>query len=346
MNLRGMPANRDRRRTGKAGVVVAWLIAVVTCSSSAAPTRTGAPTAGAPSGSRVPVFASPTASASDSSSRSHSPSQGPTETVPPPASATGWAPVVTLSGPFGSVDREPAVPGAAWPDASGLQGLDTYVHSAPLTVTLLDPDLTFAAWTISATPAASPGSGDMLEVRPYPDPGPELLSVTGPSSGDWLLRADLTSAGRAAASYFWHLSVPDRDPPADGHVIVPAPRALLATVAATVTAVPGSGCYVDTCSDVGRNPPLRELEQFAGASGSTLKLTLSDASRFVRWDVSVRPVGNTAAEPTTLDRGRNPAGVEHATFAAPGSGDWYVSIAITFDRRRGSYTWFTRLTIP
>jgi hypothetical protein len=161
-----------------------------------------------------------------------------------------------------------------------------------------------------------------------------------------LLRADVSATGRILASYLWHLSVPDRDPPADGHVIVPAPRALLATADATVRGVPGSGCYVDTCSDVARNPTANQLERATGVPGGTLRLTLSDASQFVRWDVAVRPVHDAVADWTTLERSRNPTGVDHATFIGPSSGDWYVSMSITFDRRRGSYAWFARLTIP
>jgi hypothetical protein len=257
--------------------------------------------------------------------------------------------VVTLNGPFGSVDRDPSPPGADWPGASALERLDTYVHSAPLTLTLLDPDLTFAAWSISVIPvgpAGSAASGTALEARPYPPVNPELLRVTGPPSGDWLLRADVTTAGRLAASYFWHLGVPDRDPPADGHVVVPAPLALLATSGATVTGVPGSGCYVDTCSDVGRAPAAKDLRQLAGTRGGVLRLKLSDSSRFVRWNVSARPVRDAASAPITLERGRDPAGIDHADFASPGSGNWYVTISVTFDRRRGSYTWYIRLTNP
>lgn len=349
MRVRGIRTREELTRRGRAGVLVVCLMVAGGCSSATAPTGTQASSPSAPillSTGAVPT--APTFTPGDGSTPPASPSEGPIATIATPLSTppAGTAPVVTLNGPFGSVDRDPSPPGVDWPDASGLQALDTYVHSAPLTLTLVDPDLTFTAWTVSVFPAVSPTSSAALEASPYPPSDPELLRVTGPPRGEWLLRADVTSAGRAAASYFWHLSVPDRDPPADGHVVVPAPHAFLATADARVTGVPGSGCYVGACSDVGRTPPARDLEQLAGTPGGTLTLTLGDTSRFVRWNVSARPVGDTAPTPATLSGGRNRAGVSHATFAAPGGGDWYVAITMTFDRRRGSYTWYARLTIP
>ena len=347
MRLRGAHKVGDPSRASKTCVGVAWLLAVAACSlppSSGTGTFTLGTSASIPTEAAVPTS---TSAPADGTTALSSPSHAPIITATPqPIPPTGPAPVVTLNGPFGSVDRAPSPPGVDWPDASGLDTLDTWVHSAPLTLTLVDPDLTFATWTVSVIAAASPTSSAPLETAPYPPSNPELLRVTGPPSGDWLLRADVTSADPAAASYFWHLMVPDRDPPADGHVVVPAPHALLATADARVAGVPGSGCYVGACSDIGHAPPVSSLEQLAGTSGGTLTLSLSDASRFVRWNVSARPIHDTVASPTTLERGSNRAGVDHATFAAPGSGDWYVTMSITFDRRRGSYTWYTRLTIP
>jgi hypothetical protein len=344
--------SRRMRRTlaVKAATVITGLLAIAACSSSVAPAGTGTPATEMPSvTSSGTALATPTRGSDAAPTPAGSPSEGPiaTTTTPPPTTTAGEAPAVTLNGPFGSVDQDPSPPGVDWPHAAGLERLDTYVHSAPLTLTIVDPDLTFATWAVSVIPAASTAtSAAALEATPYPPTNPELLSVTGPPGGDWLLRADVTSAGHAPASYFWRLGVPDRDPPADGHVVVPAPDALLATSAASVTGVPGSGCYVDTCSDVGRVPVARDLQQLAGTPRAALTLSLTDDSRFVRWNVSARPVQDTTTRPTTLERGRDPAGADRFTFAPPGRGDWYVTISITFDRRRGSYTWYARLTIP
>jgi hypothetical protein len=348
MNLPGMPAFGDQSRSAKACVAVACLIAVTACSlppTTGTGTMTPGTSAAISTGAALPSSTpGPTVDLTPPSSSSQTPTT--TATAPIPTFPAGTAPVVTLNGPFGSVDRDPSPPGVDWPDASGLQALDTWVHSAPLTLTLVDPDLTFAAWTISVIAAVSPTSTAPLEAAPYPPSNPELLRITGPRTGDWLLRAEVSSTGGAAASYFWHLTVPDRDPPADGHVVVPAPHALLATAGARVTGVPGSGCYVGACSDIGQAPPARALEQLASTSGGALTLSLSDGSRFVRSNVGARPIHDTATGPTILERSRDSAGVDHATFAAPGSGDWYVTISIAFDLRRGSYTWYTRLIIP
>ncbi len=349
MRIRGVPRTGTWIGRGKVGVLVACLVAATACSPIGPPTPP--PTSSATSRtpvSSIRVSVPPTLVPGDGSSPSSSPSDGPIVTGTPPNSTApaGTAAVVTLNGPFGSVDREPSPPDVDWPDAGGLQGLDTYVRSAPLTLTFTDLDLTFAAWTVSVTPAASPVSSSALATVPYPPSKPELLRVTGPSTGDWLLRADVTPTGRAAASYLWRLRVPDRGPPADGHVVVPAPHALLATPDAKVKGIPGSGCYVSTCDDIGRPPPANDLEQLAATPGGRLTLSLGDGSRFVRWNVHARPVDDASATPATLDRGHDPAGVEQASFAAPGSGDWYVTIVLTFDRRRGSYTWYARVTIP
>jgi hypothetical protein len=362
MRQEGAASTVAERIIGTAAVIATFIMPVAACTGGTLPSAGGLPGAGASTGgasaASAPAAASSFAPGSQPPDRASEPAPatavpmgtpaGPTTTpieIRPPASDSGPPPGIRLSGAFGSVDGEPASPGGASLDTA-LPALDTYVSSAPLSITLVDPDLTFAAWSITATPAASPGPGPVLDVRPYPESRPELLRVTGPPAGDWLLRADVTATGRAGSGYAWRLTVPDRQPPADGHLTIPTPRALVRVRNLTLRTVPGSGCYVEQCTDAGRTPPAAVGPQIHSSHGEALRISLDDGSHFVRWDVSAQHVYQPPAGAMTLERGGNPAGVGHVDVSAPpGSGDWMVTVALTFDRRRGSYLYFFRLTI-
>ena len=80
--------------------------------------------------------------------------------------------------------------------------------------------------------------------------------------------------------------------------------------------------------------------------GERLTISLDDASRFVLWNISAAMARQTPGAKRTLARGGNPYGIDHVTVIALDSGTWIVSVALTFDRRRGSFLYFFRLTIP
>ena len=237
---------------GNAGLSGILVLAVAACSAAAVPAVSPRTAGAETTGSRpAPATVAPAAA---SAGPPGTPIASPSETHPA-GPIPGLPPAVRLNGPFGSVDGEPASSGEARHGGSRPLALDTYVASAPLSITLVDPDLTFAAWSVSAEPVDASEGPHLLEVRPYPESRPELLRVTGPAAGDWLLRADLTATGRAGAGYVWRLAVPDRQPPGDGHLTIPVPRALVRARNVTLRTVPGSGCYVEQCSDTGGPPP-------------------------------------------------------------------------------------------
>ena len=235
-----------------------------------------------------------------------------------------------LSGPFGRVPggrlQEPAV---------GLPGeieLDVFARSAPLT---LDggPAGPIVGPVIVTAFTDSDGNAEMLLSSGD-------LSFKGPSSsGSWIIVAVIETEDGEGSEHAWRVRVPDHDLPEDGLIDIPAPEALLAGDAGSIAGVPGDGCYVYLCVDVGRPPALASLPTLAVAVAEPLSLTLGDGSALVAWEGSLEPLSDRPEAPVTS------AGVITDTVTAsvglvglepPTAGDWILTLRVTFDRERGS----------
>jgi hypothetical protein len=166
------------------------------------------------------------------------------------------------------------------------------------------------------------------------------VAFSGPSeSGDWILEARVVDSAARTSLGAWSLHVPDRDLPADGLVDVTAPDVRLASATHAVDGWPGRGCYVYFCVEVGRPPPLAQLEVLEVDEGETLALSLSDGSPIPGWrgtwttlDGSLpRPARAAAEDPA--DPPEAPGSEVH--LAAPGIGEWLLDAEVVFDRERG-----------
>ena len=85
----------------------------------------------------------------------------------------------------------------------------------------------------------------------------------------------------SAAPQAWLVSVPDRAPPADGVLDIPAPDITVSSDSGTAAGWPGTGCYAYLCVEVGTTPPPATLQPLAVDVGETLRLSLADGSAMV-----------------------------------------------------------------
>jgi hypothetical protein len=251
-----------------------------------------------------------------------------------------------LSGPFGRVAGLPLEDGAA-PDGRAML-LDTFVRGVPLTLDLGDRDRAFAAWRVTATPAGPDPTGaasppTLLAEGDGRPPLGFVIDLAAPDvPGEHLLVAEVRDAAGREARAGWRVQVPDVDPPEDGLLDLAAPVILLETAAGPVAGLPGNGCYVYTCVEIGRGPPTRDLEPTLVAPGEPLTVRLDDGSRFTVWSVTWRRLGGPggyteewpAAEPAAS-----------ALLEAPAEGEWLLVVTVTFDRERGWFAALHRLSV-
>jgi hypothetical protein len=250
--------------------------------------------------------------------------------TPSPAPSAD-APILWLRGPFGTVP------------AGEDRSLDAYVRRAPLRIETGDPDVSIGEWRASfrvvdgtEQPAVMSGDGALGAG------GATLVGPDGP--GTYRLEARAALSDGSAATATWTIGVPDRPPPPDGLIEVPAPELLLTGSGGSIAGWSGSGCYIYLCVEVGRLPPLRTIGRIDVAAGETLTLRLSDESSIAAWKVTFYPVVSMI-QPATDEVGDEPdAPVDSFGVEAPVPGEWLVAVEVTYDRLRGWRHAFYRLT--
>ncbi|MDQ3555131.1 MAG: hypothetical protein M3395_12120 [Chloroflexota bacterium] len=200
-------------------------------------------------------------------------------------------------------------------------------------------------WRVSVSPIDSGGDERPAVLSEGPKRGDrtDYIGVTGPDTGEWLLRLDAEISDSAPAAYHWRLAVPRREVPADGILEVPAPDLIIKAGQRSVTAEFGSGCYVFTCGDSGGLTPAHDLPRIR-AERRSVAMTLSDESAFVGWRMTGWPVGGDPGDERSLGRRRVPEGKERETVNLP-PGDWYARIQVTFDLERGVLSYYARITV-
>jgi hypothetical protein len=257
-------------------------------------------------------------------------------------------PLVFLYGPAGRLAGTPVDRDAPIPEGVVPRTYDTAGRDPSLQLQALDPDLSFTGWRVVASPLA-PGGGTpiVLAGADMADAPTETVALEPPPPGDWLVRASLVPAdpGRPSLERAWHVRVPDRSLPD----FLPEPDVVLFGGGSTILGVPGSGCYVGVCGDIGREPPSQTLPRLRlDRPDEPLTVTLSDGAAIAAIRAAARPIGPGGEEgpPTTLldlelDRAESPVLVP-----PPGPGLWRIELLVRFDFERGHQTVYARLRVP
>jgi hypothetical protein len=262
---------------------------------------------------------------------------------PPSVLAAIPLPTLVLDGYFGLVpgvvagSRDQAVADPA------LDPLDTIVHEAPLRLEFQSSDATLASWTLAAESLLTGETVQPTGVQTIGDP-PDRLTFAGPGAGDWLLVATLVLGDGTSGTWFWHLLVPNLGAPPSGVVPLRHPDLIVTDTPDNGFTFPvaQSGCYVGTCDDIGSPPGARHLPLVHAAVDDPMVLSLSDGSGFDAWSAFVRPVDEGRPERPSV-AASSPIG--WSLLPIQESGDYIVTIGVTFDHGRGSQTWLFRAVI-
>jgi hypothetical protein len=253
---------------------------------------------------------------------------------------------VFLYGPAGRLAGTPVSRSAPAPDPARLRPYDTAGRDPALELQSDDPRVLFGAWRVTATPVPV-GEPVVLAEREGPGPSAERITLEPPPPGSWILRATLVPADPSGASFdrVWRVIVPDRSPPET----LPAPDVVLFGGGSTLLAVPGSGCYVGVCGDIGREPPSGTLPRLRlDRPDEPVTVTLSDGAPIAAIRVTGRRIGEDGREgravrllDTTLEPPASPVLVP-----PPRSGTWRLELLVRFDFERGYQTAYARLRVP
>lgn len=252
------------------------------------------------------------------------PGEGVGASSPPGADApTAW-----LKGPFGRVPGgTESAPAGADPDA---RALDAWVLQAPLELQFAEGRVP-TSLVVTATPLDGASATVTLSDGATTFVGPDR-------AGHYLVVADVASGSGAAAPQAWLVTVPDRAPPADGVLDIPAPDIIVSSDSGMVTGWPGTGCYAYLCVEVGTTPPPATLQSLAVDVGETLRLSLADGSAMSAWRGSLTP--DDGGNGPTLTAGgvaiEGPeARIDLTGLEVPESGRWLLALEVEFDRERG-----------
>lgn len=233
-----------------------------------------------------------------------------------------------LSGPFGRVEgRAVFEPAAAAPAGTAL---DTYVKRAPLALDAGEAALPTRSIGVTAMSVAT-GEVETLSAGP--------LAFEGPASaGRFIVVASVQTPDGRSTRRAWLVEVPDREPPSDGLYDIPAPDIVVESRADSAAGVPGNGCYLYLCVEVGRMPPAAALPTLVADTGEVLAARVSDGSAIIAWDGSLRRSGDPGG-PRLASSGvitdELAAVVELTGLEAPTAGVWILTLRVVFDRDRG-----------
>lgn len=316
-------------------------------SASAAPSATFQP-----SHTRTP----PASGATPSAGGTPQPAPSATEGGGPTPSARATAeppmlPVAELHGPFEPVagmavrscvagectDTGPLDPRELPRAAAGLGGSGLSIE--------LPRGTPISSWGVVAE-GGSPGQGP--QTVPLGSGGREpyaALYVNAPEQGEWILRARLHWGAEDFADYYWSLRVrePSR-PPVTG---VGPPDGTLEGGGRSMTALEGSYCLGETCSDIGRLPTARISPLLrVGGPDRELRFDLASGSEFATWAVSYWGARDDAGSDITdlAAGGEARSSQRQAAFLSPPPGDWQLKIRLGFGGG-GDATYYIHLVV-
>lgn len=242
------------------------------------------------------------------------------------------APLVWLEGAFGrvaggSVDE----PAAAPPDGTAL---DTFVRSAPLSMEAAVPFEDLISVNVIAHAPGEHDPEEMLSDGATVFAGPEAV-------GESVIVATLETEPFGTTEHAWLVNVPDREWTPEALLEVTAPGVELISDAGIVPGVPGDGCYLILCADMGRMPPVDSLEPLRVSVGESLALRTDDGSGLAGWTGHLTPLDGTqidgieglGALTDTVESMVTLTGLE-----VPAKGEWLLEVRADFDRERG-YQW-------
>lgn len=239
------------------------------------------------------------------------------------------APLVRLSGPFGTVaGTDPETPAAAPPDGAAL---DLWMRAAPLRLEVAVAPVELLDVVVVSRPVAA---GVLEEALSDGD-----LAFAGPAtSGTSVIVATVRTGLHGSSEHAWLAHVPDREGSLEALLEIPGPAVLLASRTATVRGEPGDGCYLYLCSTAGHPPPPASLPGLAVEVGETPILRLDDGSAVVGWQGLLTPLGEAPrrhVEARGTFAGAPEAEPRLTGLEPPGPGEWLLHLRVEFDRERG-----------
>lgn len=245
-----------------------------------------------------------------------------------PTDATG-IPLLWLSGPFGRVAGGSLEAPSATPP--GGQPLDAWTRGAPLRIESDASGAYLLSLTVRAQSLSDPGAWESLSGG--------SPTFAGPSSpGRYRVVAESRTAGGALARWAWLVEVPDREPPADGILDIPAPDVVVFSTAGELAGRLGSGCYLYLCVEGGPPPPPGTLGALAAAPGEVLRMRLSDGSLAVAWKARLTPLDGTpgrSSEARAVLTDTPEATLELVGLQQTTAGRWLLDLEVELDRDRG-----------
>lgn len=243
-------------------------------------------------------------------------------------------PQVWLNGAFGRVAAgTPDAPAAAPPNEVPL---DTFVRRAQLTLEADVPFEDLLSVDVVATELVS-GSADDPAAHEALSTGATVFD--GPDrAGTYVIEATLETDPFGTTRHAWLVAVPDREGGPEAMLDVTAPQVELIADAGTVLAVPGDGCYLFLCADMGESPPPDSLDPLRVGVGETLFVRTTDGSGLAGWNGRLTPLAGTAID-SIEDQGALTDTVESMVpllgLEAPSRGQWILEVRVVFDRERG-----------
>lgn len=246
-----------------------------------------------------------------------------------PVTDTVHAPLVWLEGPFGRVAGGGMdAPAAMQPSADPL---DTFVRGAPM---MLEADVPFGdliAVHVVARPLAGTDTEEQLSAGATTFDGPVGV-------GSHVLVATLETEPFGTTQHAWLVNVPDREGGPEALLEITAPQLELVADAGTRIGVPGDGCYLYLCADMGELPPPQTLEVIRVGVGETLALRTGDGSGLAGWNGRLTPLAGTQidgveAVGALTDTVESMVGLQG--LEAPAPGEWRLEVRVVFDRERG-----------
>ena len=259
------------------------------------------------------------------------------------ASAPPGMDEVLLGGPTGSRAGAPLADDASLPDAASLTTLDTFGRDPALTISTTT-DEGWVSWQVEAVPATDSAATPVSLATGLAELPIDRVDLTAPAPGDWLVTAALLSdTDGASGTWAWRLVIPDRSLPD----AMPAPDLVLFGGGETVVAVRGSGCYVGSCGDIGREPPVATLPRLRlDRPDEPIALTLSDGSGVAAVHVTAQRLDVKESDPVTiLETGGLSANVVLVPPPAS-SGAWKLTLFVRFTDGRGDQVGYVRVVVP